>query len=416
LSVNAQTVVILGGGVGGLVAADELAMRLPPQHRIVLVERSAVHAFAPSFLWLMTGARRAPQVTREVRALLRPRVDLVQAEVRSIDVAARRVEAGDGQTISYDHLVIALGAELAPEAVPGLAEGARTFYTLEGAQHLHEALATFSGGSVAVVVSALPYKCPGAPHEGAMLLSDYFRRRGLSGKVELHLFTPEPQAMPVAGPALGAAVDQMLRSRGIAFHAAHKLTAVDPGTRELAFDGKPSARYDLLVAIPPHRGPRVLREAGLTNDAGWVPVDRRTLATPHEGVHAVGDVTAIPIPGRWKPDVPLMLPKAGVFAHDQARVVARRIAASITGAPAEADFCGDGYCMLEAGEDLAGFAFGNFFAEPSPDVRLRRMGKAWHVGKVLFEQWWLAPFGLRRRALQLALEAGGKAYGVRVTL
>jgi sulfide:quinone oxidoreductase len=159
-----------------------------------------------------------------------------------------------------------------------------------------------------------------------------------------------------------------------------------------------------------------VREAGLANDAGWVPVDRRTLQTPHEGVHAIGDVTAIPIPGRWKPDVPLMLPKAGVFAHDHARVVARRIAAEILGARAEEEFCGDGYCMLEAGEDLAGFAFGNFFGEPSPEVRLRRIGRAWHLGKVLFERWWLAPFGVRRRALQLALELGGRAYGVRVAL
>jgi sulfide:quinone oxidoreductase len=170
------------------------------------------------------------------------------------------------------------------------------------------------------------------------------------------------------------------------------------------------------VAIPPHRGPRLVREAGLANEAGWVPVDRRTLATARERVHAIGDVTAIPIPGRWKADVSLMLPKAGVFAHDQARVVARRIAAEVAGRPVQEEFCGDGYCMLEAGEDLAGFAFGNFFAEPSPEVHLRHVGKAWHIGKVLFEQWWLMPLGARRRALELALKAGARAYGVGLAL
>ncbi len=72
--------------------------------------------------------------------------------------------------------------------------------------------------------------------------------------------------------------------------------------------------------------------------------------------------------------------------------------------------------MLEAGEELAGFAFGNFFAEPSPEIRLRRVGKPWHLGKVLFEQWWLMPFGLRRRALELALKSGARAYGVRLAL
>jgi len=122
------------------------------------------------------------------------------------------------------------------------------------------------------------------------------------------------------------------------------------------------------------------------------------------------------MPGRWKPDVPLVLPKAGVFAHGQALVVAQRIAADITGRAADGAFCADGYCMLEAGEDLAGFAYGNFFAEPNPDVRLRNIGKAWHIGKVLFEQWWLAPFGLKRGILEATIKLGGKAYGVPVVL
>jgi len=412
---RAQTIVILGGGVGGLVAANELAQRLPFGQRIVLVERAARHAFAPSFLWLMTGKRRAEQITRDLRALVRPGVEIVHAEARGIDLAAGRVNT-DGESIAYDHLVLALGAELAPEAIPGLAQAAHTFYTLDGADRLRSELAEFKRGSVAVVVGALPYKCPGAPHEGAMLLADFFRRRGLAGAVDLHLFTPEPQPMPVAGPELGTAVEEMLASRGIAFHPLHKLTAVDPATRELSFEGRPAVRYDLLVAIPPHRGPRLLREAGLANEAGWVPVDRGTLATRHDRVYAIGDVTAIPIPGRWKPDVPLMLPKAGVFAHSHALVVARRIAAQIAGRSTQEEFCGDGYCMLEAGDDLAGFAFGDFFAQPSPQVQLRRIGRSWHLGKVLFERWWLAPFGLRRRVLHLALEFGGRAHGVPLAL
>jgi sulfide:quinone oxidoreductase len=191
---------------------------------------------------------------------------------------------------------------------------------------------------------------------------------------------------------------------------------VNAERRELLFEGKPPINYDLLVAIPPHRSPAVVREAGLTNDAGWVPVDRQTLATPHEHVFAIGDVTAVGIPGRWKPDVPLPLPKAGVFAHAQALVVAHRIASDITGAAATDRFCGDGFCMLEAGEDLAGVAYGDFFHEPSPDVRVKSIGRAWHLGKVLFEQWWLSPWGVRRSLLKSALAVGSRIYGVPVKL
>ncbi len=408
---GAQTIVILGGGIGGLVAANELRGRVAAEHRVVLVEKSDQHAFAPSFVWVMTGDRQAGQVTRPVRDLVRPGVEVMQAEAHAIDLANRQV-ATEAQTLTYDYLVIALGAELAPEAIDGLPEAAQTFFSLEGAVRLHEAMQTFAGGTVAVVVTALPYKCPGAPPEGAMLLADSLRRRGLRDKVDVHLFTPESQPMPTAGPQLGEAIGQMLSARGIALHTLHKLTAVDPRARRLIFEGVPPVSYDLLVAIPPHRAPRFLREAGLANEAGWVPVDRATLSAGHEHVYAIGDVTALPIPGRWKPDVPLSLPKAGVFAHGQALVVAHRIAAEIAGRSPQETFDGVGLCTLEAGGGQAGLAFGDFFAEPSPEMHLKHVGKVWHLGKVMFEQWWLTPIGLRREMLRLMLEVGGRTLGV----
>jgi len=410
-----STTLVLGGGIGGMVAANEIRRQLPSTHRVVLVEKNAQHAFAPSFLWLMTGDREPHQIRRPLKGLLRRGVDLVQAEVLGIDPVQRKVRTSAAE-IPYDHLIVALGADLAPGAIPGLAEASQTFFTFDGATRLRDILKSFSGGRIALVVSAMPYKCPGAPHEGAMLIADYFRRRGLSSKVKIDLYTPESQPMPVAGPQLGEAVRGMLHAKGIDFHPLHKLTSVDPSAREMSFDNGVRVGYDLLVAVPPHRAPRAVVEAGLTNQAGWVPVNPQTLRTSQDGVYAIGDVTAIPIPGRWKPDVPLMLPKAGVFAHAQAEVVAQRIVAEVTGRSCEAAFCGDGYCMLEAGEDLAGFAFGNFFAEPAPNVQLRQIGKAWHLGKVLFEKWWLAPVGLRRSAIGWAMKAGGRHYGIPLNL
>ncbi len=410
-----STIVVLGGGVGGMVAANEIRRQLPSVHRVVLVEKNAQHAFAPSFLWLMTGDREPHQIRRPLAELLRRGVELLPAEVLGIDPVHRKVRTSAAE-LAYDHLVVALGADLAPDAIPGLAAASHTFFTFDGAARLRDILKTFSAGRIAVVVAATPYKCPGAPHEGAMLIADHFRRRGLSSKVEVQLFTPEPQPMPVAGPQLGEAVRGMLGAKSIKFHPLHKLTSVDPSARDVSFDNGERFRFDLLVAVPPHRAPRAVVEAGLTNQTGWVPVDPQTLRTSQDGVYAIGDITAIPIPGRWNPDVPLMLPKAGVFAHAQAEVVAERIVAEVTGRPCEAKFCGEGYCMLEAGEGLAGFAFGNFFAEPAPEVQLRRIGKAWHLGKVLFEKRWLAPAGFRRSLIGWVIKAGGRLYGIPITL
>jgi sulfide:quinone oxidoreductase len=408
-------VLILGAGIGGQVLANELRRLLPPEHAVTIVERNVRHAFAPSFLWVMTGYREPRQVTCDVRELVRPGVEVVQGIVRTIDVAKRQAHL-DRESITYDYLVVAVGTELAPDAIPGLALGAHTFYTLEGAVRLRAALEEVAGGTVAVVVSALPYKCPGAPHEGAMLLADFFRRRGRGDRVHVHLFTPELQPMPAAGPALGAAVRQMLDQRGIAFHPSHKLIEVRADSQELLFEGKGPVTYDLLVAIPPHRPPAVVREAGLANESGWISVDRQTLATTRENVFAIGDVASVPLPGRWMPDVPLMLPKAGVFAHAEALVVARRIAAEIRGATATDAFSGEGFCTLEAGEGRAGVAFGDFFHEPSPDIHVKSVGRAWHLGKVLFERWWLSRWGQRRHLLESTLSVGGRISGLPVGL
>lgn len=90
--------------------------------------------------------------------------------------------------------------------------------------------------------------------------------------------------------------------------------------------------------------------------------------------------------------------------------------AEISGTRSALSFCGDGYCMLEAGKDMAGFAYGDFYAEPSPQIRLRQVGRIWHLGKVLFEQWWLAPFGPRRKLLETAIRAGAAIMRIPVSL
>jgi sulfide:quinone oxidoreductase len=412
---NSKTVLILGGGIGGIVTANALRRLLPYNHKVILVEKNHLHAFAPSFLWTMVGTRREKQIVREMHKLIRPGVEVVYSEVQGIDPSKQIVSTKQG-ALSYDYMIIALGAELAPEKIPGLSEGAHTFYTLEGSLKLREALASFKGGSIALVIASMPYKCPGAPHEAAMLMADYFKEERAINKAYIHIYTPESKPMPVAGHSLGKAVTDMLASKGISFHPLHKLVSVDAQKNELNFEGKASVHYDLLVAVPPHRAPVAISGSGLTNEAGWLPVDHTTLATKYENIYAIGDITAISLPGRWKPDIPLMLPKAGVFAHAHALVVAKRLADILVGRLPKDEFCGDGYCMLEAGEDLAGFAYGNFFAEPSPQVHLKRIGRSWHIGKVLFEKWWLSAFGLKRELLRLMIISGAKMKGIPIKL
>jgi len=410
-----KTIIILGGGVGGIVTANELSKRLSGVHKIVLIEKNKEHTFAASYLWLMNGDRKKKQINVPLKTLLKKNIEIVNVTVHEIIPAEQKVIAGEKE-YHYDFLVIALGADLAPEKIQGWDESIHTFYTFEGAAKLHEELKTFNGGKLAVVISSMPYKCPGAPHEGAMLIEDFLSKKGSPNKVEINLYTPEPQPLPVAGPELGNAVKSILDKKGIRFHPLMTLESVDTKSKQLFFNGKDPVNFDMLVLIPPHQAPEVIRKSDLSNANGWIDVNPSTLQTEYENVFAIGDITSIPLPGRWIPDKPMMLPKAGVFAHIQADVVAKNIVKIIKGENADEKFCADGYCMLEAGEDLAGFAYGDFFGIPHPTVSLKKIGKKWHIGKVLFEKWWLSPNGLKKEFYKNLLKTGGKLIGIPVKL
>lgn len=373
-----STVVVLGAGSGGLVASRTLRRNLARDDRVILVDQSPLYRFAPSFLWVMSGARAPRQVTADLSRIRRHGMDLRTTGVLGIDTAARTVATTTGE-IAFDRLVVSLGADVAPDALPGFAAAALTPYTLEGAEAAYRALARFEGGRLAVLVSRLPYKCPAAPYETALLADALLRRRGVRARTTIDVYTPEPFPMPTAGPVLGEALREILASRNIGFHPTITAERIDADAREIVFAGGETAAFDLLLGVPPHRAPEAV--AGLAT--GFVSVDAATLETEVPGVFAIGDVTAIPIAGGK------FLPKAGVFAHAEARVVARRIADDLAGRAPSATFDGAGACFVEMGDGVAAYATGTFYGEAGPAINLRRPGRRWHLAKVAFEKYWM---------------------------
>ena len=375
-----QTVLVLGGGVGGLVVASLVRRHLSSEHRVLVVDREPSFSLAASYLWVMSGARRPQQVSRPLGRLQRKGIQVIHGEVEHID-PARREAVVAGTRIAADHLVIALGAEFNPQAVEGLSAGGLTFATLDGATRLRAALSEFVKGRIVVLTAAPLYKCPAAPYEAALLLEAH-RRRARGDQIHIDLYTAEPGPMGVAGPAVSAAVRAIVESKSIGYHPEHQVVRVDAVERSAEFSDGGKVGYELLVYMPPIQAPRVVRESPLASASGWIEVDRHTLRTRFAGVYALGDVTSIPL-SMGKP-----LPKAGVFAHGQARVVAHNIVRTITGAGREASFAGHGGCFVETGDGKAGYGAGDFYAEPRPSVKLHRPRLLWHAGKVMFEKYW----------------------------
>jgi sulfide:quinone oxidoreductase len=405
------SIVILGGGVGGIVTANHLAKLLPKETEIILIEKNENHSLAASYLWIMVDKRKSEKITSPLTKLINNRVKILFDEIIKID-DENKIVITEKSRISFNFLVISLGAELDKTHLDKQELGVHNFFTLEGAIKLNEALQNFSTGDISIVVSSMPYKCPGAPYEGAMLIKDFLRGKNVS----VNLYSPEPQPLPVAGPELGNAVNEILHAKGIGFYPQYQLADINYNEKSIEFTSGNSVKYELLCLIPSHKAPGVIVKSNLADESGWIPVNKNTLETKYENIFAIGDVNSVIIPGRWQPDKPMKLPKAGVFAHAQAITVSEIIASRILGRESKENFCADGFCMLEAGEDLAGFAYGDFYATPHPDVKMKRLGKFWHLGKVLFEKWWLKPIGVMKSIYRLLLTLGAKIFGISIKL
>jgi sulfide:quinone oxidoreductase len=182
--------------------------------------------------------------------------------------------------------------------------------------------------------------------------------------------------LPNAGKEGSAWLAEQLSARGIAFHVKRTVERVESGSVVFA-DGDLEA--DLIIGVPPHRVPAVVKASGLTGEGEWITVDPATLETDHEKVFAIGDVTKITLANG------LPLPKAGVMAELEGQRVAAAIAADVRGEAPPASFDGRGYCFIEMGKRKATLIEGDFFATPEPRVALQEPSAEHAAAKHRFE-------------------------------
>lgn len=367
--VQAMRVVVLGAGFGGLELTTRLSDQFGDDIDIVLIDRSDGFVFGFSKLDVMFGKAPASNVRHPYRDLVKPGVRFIQTTVRAIDPVSKRVET-DAGTFDADVLVVALGADLHPDATPGLVEGGHEFYTVAGAFALRDVLSNFEGGRVIVGVTSTPFKCPPAPSETALLMHDLLAARGVREASSIALVMPMGVPIPPS-PAASKALLVAFAERGIDWCADRLVRELDPGRNvALLGDGSDMA-YDLFLGVPVHRAPDVVVSSGLTVD-GWIPVDSLTLETSFPGVYAVGDVTSVGTP------------KAGVFAEGQAAVVADQLGAIIRGDAPTATYDGHGMCYLEFGEDQVARVDVTFMRGQSPFGDMDGPSEAFAADKIEF--------------------------------
>jgi sulfide:quinone oxidoreductase len=364
---------VLGAGFGGIATAVSLRRQLGDEHEVMLVDRRDDFAMGLRKIWAILGISPIAYGTRSLASLRQQGITVVQGTVERIDPVAR-VAMIDGAACEADALVVALGAAQDMDAIPGLATYGLNAWDRTGIDHVHGVVDQFRAGRAVVGIFGAPYSCPPAPFELALLLSERFEARGIDAR--LTVFTPAPILLPILGVEASLPIDARLEDRGI--DALVGRSAVEVTARAIRFSDGSELPYDLLLAVPPHRCPTVVVEAGLARPGGWVEVDRETLETGHPGVYALGDATAIVLANG------LPLPKAGLFAEVEGEVIAARIAATFRGETPTATFTGRGACFIELGNGEASMVGGDFFADP-PTVTLGVPSAQQRAAKEQFE-------------------------------
>ena len=275
----------------------------------------------------------------------------------AINTATREVRVGTWH-FNYDYLIIALGADYSISSPKVFTRYAKNMYTESGCAEIRDVLRSLKGGTLTVLVCGLPFKCPPAPYEASMIIDEVVRKNGVRGKVKLQIITPEAHPLGILGPDARNVVTSLLASREIAYYPSQKVKEIRQNS--LVTEEGREFKHHSVFAIPIHVAPSILKDAGLLDEAGWVPVDSITLATKIPGVYAVGDCA-----GAKTPKGP-MLPRAGILAEEQGKVVAQNIINEIQGVEKSAGFQGEGICFMEVGDGKAAPLRANFYAQPSP--------------------------------------------------
>ncbi len=374
-------ILIIGGGMGGTILANNLARRLKHElragaARITMLSASEKHAYLPGLLYVAVGKMMPDELYRDQAGLLEPGIDFHVDPVEEFHLDHKKVKAKSGKLYDYDLLVIATGSRMMPDSVPGLAENAEFFYTEETAVKMYKRLQSFEGGKVVIAVG-VPHKCPMAPLEITFMLNDYFKSRGIRDKVQIQYTYPIGRVHSLENVAKWAKPE--FDRLGITYETLFNMKEVDGKKKVLRSEEGSEISYDMLIAIPSHKGMEVIEKNGLGQN-GWIPTNRLRLNMEgRDDVFVLGDTTNLPIS------------KAGSTAHFEAEALGENIAAMVKIGTPVRDYDGKVFCFIQAGNDRATYAMFDYQNPPSPKPPTRGV----HWFKLAYNKlYWVSARGL----------------------
>jgi sulfide:quinone oxidoreductase len=367
-------VLILGGGFGGVVAAERLAEQLGDEHQITLVSRSRNFIFYPALVRLAFGKCELDDVSFDLRhAMLNRRVNFIDAEVAHIDPFERNVTIAHGEVegkLGFDYLVFALGRRLATERIHGFYEHAQHLLSVDKAIKFGNAVKTFKEGR------AVFGQCPGARlpvpvYESAFALARLLEEKGQRESVRITIVNPSTLESDLGDHGAAAALRKALADQQIEFLPNLSIESLTADSAITSAGER--IKFNLLMLVPPFRGCSAAAYVGITDAEGYINVDRTMRVLGHERLYAVGDC------------VNFEGPKMGHMAVRQARVAATNLAAAIGGREAVLQYQHETRLVIEGVGSEGLYLHKDLWTDEPATVRQNRF---WNWAKRVQQRYW----------------------------
>ena len=372
---HSHVVVIVGGGAAGLAVAGGL-LRARPDLDVAVIEPSEDHYYQPGWTLVGGGAMGAESTRHSEREHMPDKATWIHDAAESFAPDNNQLTLASGKTVGYKVLVMAAGLKLDWDKIEGLAEtlgknGVTSNYRFDLAPYTWRLTQELQGGDALFTQPPMPIKCAGAPQKAMYLSADHWRKKGVKAKV--HFYNQGGAMFGV--PLYAKALDGVVADYGIQTHFGHNLIAVDGPGKRATFEtenGPVEASFDMLHLVPPQSAPDFIKASPLSDDSGWVTVDKHSLRhVQYDNVYGLGDCTNTPNA------------KTAAAVRRQFPVVVSGVQAALGHGNGSAQYDGYGACPLttERGKVmLAEFRYGgevvpSFPLDPTVPRRLQWLMK-----------------------------------------
>jgi len=338
-----KKVLILGSGASGSIVANKLSRELRneiarDEVEIKILDKDNTNINQAGFTFLPFGLYAVEDIMRSRNRLISPRINSVfgeNGEVTRINIEEREVKVKSGETYDYDYLLISTGCTADMSEIQSTEFN--TFYTsIDDALKIGNLIRDFDKGDIAILTLRMPIPCPGAPSKFTVLLEEYLRYvRNIRENINIKFLWPVESIGP---PAYNSLICKILEERDVTVMKKFTTSKIDSKKKQIISDSGEKVKYDLLIGIPPHKCIDALITSDITDESGWIPVDKYTLQYRKSNKEKYDEVYAIGDTG------PAEILKTGIGAHYQALITAQNLINDILGNETKVRYMGETGC------------------------------------------------------------------------